>query len=43
MTTFLNGTLGLFLSIAQTDIFQVAVAGAVAFGVVSLFNQVVRG
>lgn len=43
MTTFFAGTLSLFVSVAQTDIFQVAVAGAVAYGVVSLFNQVVRG
>lgn len=43
MNTFLDGTLSLFLSVAQNDIFKVAVAGAVAYGVVSLFNQIVRG
>lgn len=43
MTSFLDGTLSLFLSVAQTDIFKVVVAGAVVFGVVSLFNQIVRG
>lgn len=43
MITFLDGTLSLFVSVAQTDIFRVAVAGAVAYGVVSLFNQIARG
>lgn len=43
MITFLDGTLSLFTSVAQIDIFKVAVAGAVVFGIVSLFNQIVRG
>ena len=43
MTYFLSGTLSLFVSLAQLEIFQIAVAGAVLYGVVSITIQVLRG